>query len=91
MIYFIRYGKRLLWMIISILISLILINTLYYYNIISTNTYKVLEIITLIINIFISTYLLGKKTTKLGYLEGIKFSSIIISLFLIITLRQNVI
>ena len=89
MLYLIKYGKRLLWMIISLLLSLIFINTLYYFNFISTNTYKILEIIIFIINIFISAYILGKNTTQKGYLEGIKYSLIIISLFILLTLLIN--
>ena len=86
MLYIQKYGKRLLWTTISLLISLIFINTLYFFNFISTNTYKILEIIILLINIFISSYILGKSTPKKGFLEGIKFSLIIISIFIIITL-----
>ena len=89
MLYLIKYGKRLLWMIISLLLSLVFINTLYYFNFITTNTYKILEIIIFIINIFISTYILGKNTSKKGYLEGIKYSLIIISLFIVLTLLIN--
>lgn len=89
MTYLIKYGKRLLWTTISLIISILIISTLYYFNLISSNTFKILEIIILLLNIFISTYILGKKTSKRGYLEGIKFSLIIIILFLLLTLLSS--
>ncbi len=89
MTYLIKYGKRLLWTTISLLISMLIISTLYYFNLISSNTFKVLEIIILLLNIFISTYILGKETSKRGYLEGIKFSFIIIILFILLTLLSS--
>ena len=84
--YLIKYIKRLGWMFLSIIISLIVIVTLYYFNIISTNMFHILELIILLINVFISTFILGKQTQKKGYLEGIKYSLIIIFIFFILTL-----
>ena len=89
MLYIIKYGKRILWMILSILLCLIIINALYYFNFISTNIYKTLEILIFLINIFISTFILGKSSSKKGYLEGIKYSLIIISIFIVLTLLIN--
>lgn len=86
MTYIKKYGKRLLFTMISILLSLLAITLLYYFNIIGQNTNKVLKIITIIINIFISSFILGKNTLKKGYLEGIKLSLIIIPLFIIIAI-----
>lgn len=86
MTYLLNYGKRLLWTFIILFISLIAISTLYYFNLISPNTYKVLEITILLLSIFINSFILGKKSNKRGYLEGIKFSSIIIVLFIILSI-----
>ncbi len=86
MTYLKKYGKRLLFTMISILLSLLAITLLYYFNIIGQNTNKALKIITIIINIFISSFILGKNALKKGYLEGIKLSLIIIPLFIIIAL-----
>ena len=82
----IKYGKTLIITTISLLIALIINTTLYYFNIISTNVYQILEITILLINILITTFILGKKASKKGYLEGLKFSLIIIPLFFILTL-----
>lgn len=83
------YGLRLIYTIISLLLSLILLTTLYYFNLISPTTYKVLKITIFLINIFISAYILGKKAKTKGYLEGIKLSSIIIPLLFILTVLTN--
>ena len=79
MTYIKKYGLRLLYTIISILLSLLFL----------TITYKILKIIILLLNIFINSFILGTKTTNKGYLEGIKFSLIIISILLILTLLLN--
>ena len=81
-----KYTKRLLYTFLFLILSLLLLTTLYYFNLINENIYKVFKIIILIINIFISGFLLGKKANSKGYLEGIKLSLMVIFLFLIITL-----
>lgn len=86
MTYIKKYGKRLLFTIISILLSLLAVTLLYYFNIIGQNTNKILKIIVILVNIFISSFILGKNTLKKGYLEGIKFSLLIIPIFIITSL-----
>lgn len=75
---------------IGITIGLILIfafflNILNYFNLISTNAYKIILIFMTSISVFIGAYLLGKETNKKGYLEGIKYGFIITILFWIIS------
>ena len=89
MTYIKKYGNRLLFTTISILLSLLAITLLYYFNIIGQNTNKVLKIIAILINIFISSFILGKNTIKKGYLEGIKLALIIIPIFIIISLLTS--
>lgn len=83
------YGLRLTYTIASILLSLLFITILYYFNIIGGTTYKILKIILLLLNIFISSFILGKTANNKGFLEGIKFATIIIPTFLILTLLTN--
>lgn len=83
------YGLRLTYTIASILLSLLFITILYYFNIIGGTTYKILKIILLLLNIFISSFILGKTANNKGFLEGIKFATIIIPIFLILTLLTN--
>lgn len=89
MTYLKKYGLRLLYTIIFILLSLLLATTLYYFNIIEQNTYKVLKIIIILLNIFISSFILGKSAENKGYLEGIKLAVIVIPIFLILTILTN--
>lgn len=86
MTYLKLYGKRLLWLLISIFICLTITVVFYYFNLINDTTFNILQILILLINIFIQTFILGIKKDKFGFLEGIKFSLIIISLFLILSL-----
>ena len=83
------YIKRSIYTIISLIVCLLLLTTLYYFNLINTNIYKYLKFVIIIINIFISSYILGKSATSKGYLEGIKNASIYIILFIIISLLIN--
>lgn len=84
-----KYLLSILITFISIIITLFITTTLYYFNIISQTTYNILKIIFLIISLFINSFILGKKSLKKGYLEGIKLSLPIITLFLIISLITN--
>ncbi len=80
------YLKYLGFTILSILICLLLISTLYYFNILGSGLVKFLRPLVIFINIFISSYILGKHTEKNGYLEGLKLGSMIILTFFIISL-----
>ncbi|MCI8569081.1 MAG: TIGR04086 family membrane protein [Bacilli bacterium] len=80
------YGKRLGYTLLELLISLVLITTLYYFNIIGDGFFKSLELISIILTIFINSYILGNTSNKKAYIEGTKFGGIIISLLLIFTL-----
>ena len=80
-----KYSFRFLYTLIGITISLLLITTLYHFNLISSNIYQALKFILLLANILISGIILGKKATSKGYLEGIKLGLFII-LFTLLTL-----
>ena len=86
MTYIKTYGLRIIYIFIFIILSLILTTTLYYFNIINNQTYKILKIIICLLSVFINSYILGKNTLKKGYLEGLKLSLIIIPILFIITI-----
>ena len=71
--------KSTLYFIGIIIISTIFITIIDYFSLFNTS---IIKLIVPILSIFISSYILGIKTIKLGYLSGIKLSSIIIILFL---------
>ena len=81
-----KYLISLLWAILSITISIFIITSFYYFNIVNSTTMSYLKIITILINIYIHSYLIGKKASKKGYLEGIKFSISLILFFIILSL-----
>lgn len=72
------YLKYLIVSLISIILSLLLISSLYYFNIINNNVINYLRPLIIILNVFIISYIIGKHSEKKGYLEGIKFGLLII-------------
>lgn len=81
-----KYSMRLAYTFLSLGFSVLFITTLYYFNLINENTYKVFKIVVLIINLFISGFILGREAKSKGFLEGIKLGLMIIPIFLIVTL-----
>lgn len=75
--------KSSLYFIGIILISLIVVTIIDYFSLFNTG---IIKLIIPILSMFISSYILGNKTSKLGYLSGIKLGSIVIILFIILTL-----
>ena len=84
--YIIKYSKTIFYNIIELLIVLFLFTILYYFNIINNKTYEILKLITLLLSIFINSYLLGKKTKNKKYIEGIKYGILLIVLIFIPTI-----
>lgn len=77
------YLKYLGISFISILIGLLVISTLYYFDILSNNIVSYIRVIYMMLVIFIISFILGKNTDKNGYLAGIKFGLMNIISFLI--------
>lgn len=69
-----------------LLLSTLILTLLNYFNIIPANIVLILKLIIPLTAIFIAGYKLGTNSEKKGYLAGMKIGSIIITLFLIITL-----
>lgn len=78
--------KYLAISLISILIGLLLITTLYYYDILGSSFVNYLRLFMILFILFITSYKLGKKTEKNGYLEGGKFGLLNILVFFGISL-----
>ena len=81
-----KYLIQTLITVISTILLTTLITTLYYFNIINPTTYNILKIVIILLTLFINSLILGQKSKQKGYLEGIKFSSIIVIMFIILTL-----
>lgn len=89
MTYLKKYGLRILYTFLTIIILLTIITGLYYFNLINNNTYKIFKIIIVIISILINSFILGKISLNKGYLEGIKLGLMIITIFFILTLVSS--
>ncbi len=82
----INYLKNIGYTLLIILISSLIITFFNYVGILSGNTLKSFYIIFIILSLFIGGYLTGKKANKKGYLEGIKFGSLMIILIILLNL-----
>jgi len=81
-----KYGSKLFLAIIEIIILLFLVTIPYYFDLIGDKTYSFIKLILVLGSIFWNAYLLGKDTSQKGYLEGIKYGSILIIIFFLIHL-----
>lgn len=77
------YFKSILGFILPLLILLLIINTLYFFDYIDNNIIKFLKIIIVIFSSFISGFIRGYNSISKGYISGLKLSGIII-LFLFV-------
>ncbi len=80
-----KYLSRLFYTFLYLLGAMLFITTLYYFNLMNESVYKVFKIIILIISMFVSGFILGRMAKSKGYLEGIKFSLMMILIFLVST------
>ena len=82
----INYLKNIGYIFASIFVATVIITILNYFNILNGTILNVFRIITIILSLFIGGYLTGLKANKKGYLEGIKFGSIMIIIILLLNL-----
>ena len=87
--YIIYFIKALGLIFGLLLLSSLIINILYYFDIISNNFIKYIKMILSIISFFISGLYIGKKSTNKGYINGLKLSGITIIIFLILSIIFN--
>jgi len=76
-----KYLKALLIIFIMIIIESLLVNTLYYFDIINNNLVKYFKMIIAVSSFFVGGMYLGLHSPNKGYLYGLK-----LSLFMIIIL-----
>ena len=84
-----RLGKVILFTLLSIIILGLLLNTLYYFDIISNNIYNIMKMFIVLTTLFINALILGKNTDKYGILEGLKLGAIFILIMIIIKIITN--
>jgi putative membrane protein (TIGR04086 family) len=81
-----KLGKALLTTFISLIIGIVIITLLNYFNIIGINITNISKIIILGLSIFIGSFSLGKMSIKKGYLEGLKFGLLITFILFLLNL-----
>ncbi|MBR3229975.1 MAG: TIGR04086 family membrane protein [Bacilli bacterium] len=74
---------------ITFIILTIILTAFNYFNLLNYKIINTFKLIIPICSIFIGGYLIGKKSEKKGWLEGIKFSLIISILLFLITILLN--
>lgn len=80
-----KLGFSYLYTNASILLCILLITILSIINFISSKSASILELISIILCLFINSFLLGKKASNKGYLEGLKLGSSISITYLILS------
>lgn len=78
-----KFGISILYTTGTIFILTIVLTILNYFNIINSNVFK---LIILIIGLISGSYVLGTKSLKKGYIEGIKFGFLFLAVILILSL-----
>lgn len=82
----INYLKSILYTTVTLFIGTIIITIFNYFNLLNGISHKIITLLIPIIGILIGSYLVGKTSTKKGYIEGLKYSIIWIVILLIINL-----
>ncbi len=81
--------KSVLLILGLLLISSLIINILYYFDVINNNFIKYLKMILSIISFFIGGIYIGKKSLSKGYINGLKLSLIIVIISLLFSIIFN--
>lgn len=81
----IKYLKTLLYIIIAIILLNLITTTIYYFNIIGSNTNNYIKLIFTALIMLFGGLVIGSKANKKGWLEGIKIGGIVIALMFLIS------
>lgn len=81
-----KLGFSYLYTNISILVVLLVITFLSIINFTSSKSTSILELISIILCLFVNSFLLGKKTSNKGYLEGLKLGFSISITYLLLSI-----
>lgn len=81
-----NYGYSFLIVISSLLIINLFLTIFSYFNLFSTKVIDIMGFVLMLVFLFISSYILGTKSKKNGYLEGLKFGGIIVLIFILLVI-----
>ena len=79
-----KIGKFILIVFIIIIILSLILNTLYYFDVINNNIYNVMKMVVVLGVLFINALLLGKSSNKYGIVEGLKLGAIFLLVMIIL-------
>lgn len=83
--FLIKYGLGVIYTIASTVVALLIVSLLYYFDIVNDQLFGFLKLFVILGSIFTNSLLLGRRASKKGYLEGLKFGGIIILLMFLPT------
>ena len=86
MTYLKKLGRALLFVLVISTLLTFIITIFSYFNIFSDNLTKVLKLMTPIIGVFTGGIVIGRRSNKKGFVEGIKLALIIDIILIIISL-----
>lgn len=81
-----KYLKSLIYTSGILIGSCIILTVFSYFGIIYGSVLKIIELLIPVISIFVGSFILGKNSNNKGYIEGIKYGSIWVLLFLVINI-----
>lgn len=81
--------RALLLIFISLVLGTVLLNTLYYFDILSNNMIKYGKILISILSFFLGGIYLGRNSPNKGYLYGIRLSIIVIIIYIVFGIIFN--
>lgn len=80
-----NFIKPLIFILGIIIIGLLVITPLNYFDVINGNITNIIKIIIPIISLFIGGFMIGKISNKKGWLEGLKLGIVTILIFILIS------
>ena len=83
------YFKCLLGFLLPIIFMLLIVNLMYYFDIISNNIVKFLKIFIVVFSSFLTGIIRGYNSNSKGYINGLKISIIIIGILFGLSLLLN--
>lgn len=81
-----KFIKPTLYSLVGFLLFTFIITIFNYIGLIPYNVFKIIRIIGLLLTFFIDGFLVGKKSNKKGWLNGLEASLILIIIFLLLNL-----
>ncbi|MBR6949267.1 MAG: TIGR04086 family membrane protein [Bacilli bacterium] len=84
-----KFSLSIISIIITIIFVSLFLTILYYFDYISTDTYKFFKIGALVITLIVNSIILGRNSIKNGYLDGIKLGILLILFCTFVTIVQK--